>query len=138
MHTAAHRIEPFPAHDDRRRHGRVRCPRVNCRFAGQVQDMSASGLRLRLDRPSPVTPGSSLTLVLGSGVLGSGVLGSGAESVEVKARVVWSRPSGTGHDLGLEFADAGARTRAALFNLAWSSPDAAGPGTSLGFGETCG
>lgn len=122
MHSAAHRTEDTPNRGDRRRHGRIRCPRVNCRFAGQVDDMSASGLRLRLERPSPVGAGSRISLVLGSGT----------SAIEVKARVVWCRPSGAGHDLGLEFTDRDAPTRSALFNLAWSGPDETGPAPSLG------
>ena len=122
MHSAAHRTDDNPNREDRRRHGRIRCPRVNCRFAGQVDDMSASGLRLRLERPSPVGPDSRIALVLGSG----------AGSIEVMARVVWCRPSGAGHDLGLEFTDRDARTRSALFNLAWAGPDEAGPVPRLG------
>ena len=83
--------------------------------------MSASGLRLRLERPSPVAQGSSLTLVLGSA----------SRTVEVKAHVVWSRSHSTVHELGLKFDEADHHVRAALFNLAWNGPDAAGPVTSL-------
>jgi hypothetical protein len=121
MHAAAHRTDQAQ-HDDRRRHGRVRCSGVSCRFAGQVEDLSASGLRLRLDRPSPVGLDSSLTLVVGSA----------AATIEVKARVIWSRSRPSGHELGLEFVGASEPIRTALFNMAWNGPDAAGPLTSLG------
>lgn len=84
--------------------------------------MSASGLRLHLDRPSPVGPEAGLTLVLSAG----------GANVEVKARVVWARARDGGHELGLEFVEPGSRTLAALFDLAWRAPDTAGPLPGVG------
>jgi hypothetical protein len=84
--------------------------------------MSATGLRLHLDRPSPVGVNERLTVVLGSP----------AGFVEVKARVVWARAESRGQDLGLEFTEPGSRTRAALFGLAWTGPDGPGPVASVG------
>lgn len=86
--------------------------------------MSASGLRLRLSRPSPAAAGERLTLVLGSS----------AGTIEVKAQVVWVRSSAVAHDLGLEFVEPDSGVRAALFGLAWDGPDSMGPIASLGLG----
>jgi hypothetical protein len=120
MNAAAHRIGP-PTAADTRRHGRLRSANVTCRFAGQVHDISASGLRLKLDRPAPVDVNSELTLVLGAG----------GRSLEVKTRVIWSRAEEFVHDLGLEFVGNEPEVRSALFDLVWNGPDAEGPVASL-------
>lgn len=94
-----------------RRHGRVRCQDIACSL-GELMDLSASGMRVRLPAMGIVDraeQGDELTVTL------QGLDGP----IRLLCRVVWSRKVGIGwgrsrREVGLVFLEVGERERRGL------------------------
>lgn len=82
---------------ERRRHGRLRCEETSC-CVGQVEDLSASGMRVKRRGRPIMEIGDELTI----GVHPD----AGEPAIKLHARVVWIEKSGfRQHIYGMEFAD---------------------------------
>ena len=93
-----------PAGPNNRRHGRVRCVCIRCylpEYEGEeakVLDFSASGLRLQLQKKKSLGITDGMTLKV--------LLASPGGTVELPAKVVWTRRSGYRRfDLGTTFGE---------------------------------
>ena len=101
---------------DRRKHHRVNEemqailvgePRGTHMRGARVRDLSEGGACIQLDGPLPV----------GAETYVGFFLKDDSQPLVAIARVVWARPEGSGHLLGLEFAHGGAAQRAAIARL---------------------
>lgn len=92
---------------NRRRHGRVLCQDVECSL-GEVLDLSASGMRIRL-RGKPPAIGETFELTLDALDI----------HLVIPSKVCWVRKAGLlKQDAGIEFAAIDAKTRSSLALLA--------------------
>lgn len=114
--TISHKgLPPIPevyGGNNARRHGRVQCRLVAC-STGEVMDLSASGARLRWDRPFRGHIGDRIRFEI------SGV----DRPVQVTARIVWARKVGwRRYVMGVEFQNLSPDDRAQLTLVARRMP----------------
>lgn len=94
--------------DNKRRHGRIACELLTCTI-GEVQDLSASGLRVRHRGRVHVKIGDTVDLSLR-------ILD---DRIPLRAKIVWlKRVRFFSHEIGLEFVDLSEQARNAIHTVA--------------------
>lgn len=106
-----------PTSANNRKHGRLRCEHLPVRFADQpacVLDLSASGMRVTLDRSLDLQPGARVNAVFTSGI----------GELAVGARVIWSsKRAFRRFEVGAAFLDLSPGDRTILAAIARTASD---------------